>query len=87
VPRVTGSNRQRKGSPQGTLDNSPPFLEKQKQFRYLDEMEFRFNHRGTRFAPVTDGERFDLAVRQIVGKRITYKQLTGKTSEGVSEPF
>lgn len=56
-------------------------------FRYLDEMEFRFNHRGTRFAPVSDGERFDLAVRQIVGKRITYKQLTGKTLEGASQPF
>jgi len=55
-------------------------------FRYLDEQEFRFNNRGTRENPVTDGERFDMAVRQIVGKRLTYKQLTGKA--GLSpEPF
>jgi hypothetical protein len=25
-----------------------------------------------------DGDRFDLAVRPIVGKRLTYKELTGK---------
>ncbi len=48
-------------------------------FRYLDEQEFRFNNRGDRENPVTDGDRFDLAVRQIVGKRLTYSELTGKT--------
>ncbi|HEV2380147.1 MAG TPA: IS1595 family transposase, partial [Terriglobia bacterium] len=42
--------------------------------RYLDEQAFRFNAR-----KITDGERFDLAVRQIVGKRLTYDELTGKT--------
>jgi transposase-like protein len=50
-------------------------------FRYLDEQEFRFNNRGTRENPITDGERFDMAVRQIVGKRLTYAQLTGKAGE------
>jgi transposase-like protein len=56
-------------------------------FRYLDEQEFRFNHRGTRKAPVTDSQRFDLAVRQIVGKRLTYKELTGKEGAGEPLPF
>jgi transposase-like protein len=43
-------------------------------FRYLDEQVYRFNNR-----KMNDGERFDLAVRQIVGKRVTWNQLTGKT--------
>lgn len=42
-------------------------------FRYLDEQAFRFNNR-----KMTDGERFDIGVREIVGKRLTYKELTGK---------
>lgn len=45
-------------------------------FRYLDEQCFRFNNR-----KVTDGERFSLAVSGIVGKRVMYKELTGKTEE------
>ncbi|MGB7591219.1 MAG: IS1595 family transposase [Terriglobia bacterium] len=43
-------------------------------FRYLDEQSFRYNNRNG----MNDGERFDLAVRQIVGKRLTYAKLTGK---------
>lgn len=43
-------------------------------FRYLDEQMFRFNNR----KELNDAGRFDLAVRQIVGKRITFAQLTGK---------
>jgi transposase-like protein len=43
-------------------------------FRYLDEQTFRYNHR----EGLNDGQRFDLAVRQIVGKRLTFSQLTGK---------
>ena len=43
-------------------------------FRYLDEQMFRFNNR----KELDDAGRFDLAVRQIVGKRITFAQLTGK---------
>jgi len=42
-------------------------------FRYLDEQTYRFNNRR-----MNDGERFDLAVRQIVGKRLTWDVLTGK---------
>jgi transposase-like protein len=43
-------------------------------FRYLDEQMFRYNNR----KDLDDAGRFDLAVRQIVGKRITFAQLTGK---------
>jgi transposase-like protein len=43
-------------------------------FRYLDEQMFRYNNRKN----LDDAGRFDLAVRQIVGKRITFAQLTGK---------
>ena len=42
-------------------------------FRYLDEQAWRFNWR-----KVTDGVRFREALRQIVGKRITYADLTGR---------
>jgi transposase-like protein len=44
-------------------------------FRYLDEQTFRYNHR-----KLTDGERFNLAVQGIVGKRLTYEGLTGKVA-------
>jgi transposase-like protein len=43
-------------------------------FRYLDEQAFRYNNR-----KMTDGDRFNIVVRQIVGKRLTWDQLTGKT--------
>jgi hypothetical protein len=53
-------------------------------FRYLDEQSFRFNYRGTKERPITDAERFDIAVSQIVGKRLTFAQLTGKVGETVN---
>ena len=40
-------------------------------FRYVDEQAYRFNNR----KDMNDGERFDLAVRQIVGKRLTWDSL------------
>ena len=43
-------------------------------FRYLDEQAFRYNNR----KGLNDGERFDLAVRRIFGKRLTWNVLTGK---------
>jgi transposase-like protein len=46
-------------------------------FRYVDEQAFRFNNR----KDMTDGDRFDLAVRQIMGKRLTWAELTGKAGE------
>jgi len=47
--------------------------------RYIDEQIFRYNNRATKDNPLDDSDRFDLAVRQIVGKRLTYVELTGKT--------
>ena len=50
-------------------------------FRYLDEQAFRYNNRKDgNGEPLTDGERFDMAVRQIVGKRLTWAEVTGKVS-------
>jgi hypothetical protein len=45
-------------------------------FRYLDEQAFRYNNRKK-----TDGDRFDIVVRQIVGERLTWDRLTGKDDE------
>jgi transposase-like protein len=47
-------------------------------FRYVDEQAFRFNNRGTRENPVNDSDRFSLLCSQIVGKRLTYAELTAK---------
>jgi hypothetical protein len=49
-------------------------------FRYLDEQVFRFNNRATDKHKITDSDRFNLAVSRIVGKRLTYAELTGKIS-------
>jgi transposase-like protein len=46
-------------------------------FRYLDEQAFRYNNR----RETDDSGRFAAAVRQAVGRRLTYRQLTGKTAE------
>jgi len=55
-------------------------------FRYLDEQAFRYNHRKDRDGnKLNDCERFSIALSQVVGKRITYKELTGK--ERQAEPF
>lgn len=50
-------------------------------FRYLDEQSFRFNNRKQ-----NDAYRFDLAVSQIVGKRLTYSELTGKSDADHATP-
>jgi hypothetical protein len=41
---------------------------------YLDEQAFRFNNR-----TLNDLQRFVFGMRQIIGKRLTYAELTGKT--------
>lgn len=43
-------------------------------FRYLDEQSFRYNNR----KDLNDGQRFELAMNQVAGKRLTYSELTGK---------
>jgi transposase-like protein len=49
--------------------------------RYIDEQIFRFNNRGDKENPVNDGDRFELLLSQVAGKRLTYSALTGKESE------
>lgn len=49
--------------------------------RYVDEQVFRFNNRATKDNPLTDLDRFALAVSQISGKRLTYAELTGRDEE------
>jgi hypothetical protein len=49
--------------------------------RYVDEQAFRYNNRATKDNPLTDADRFALAVSQIAGKRLTYAELTGKVGE------
>src|SRR5208282_3940500 len=53
-------------------------------FRYLDEQAFRYNFRGTKERPITDADRFSIAASQLVGKRITFAQLTGKVGQTVN---
>ena len=43
-------------------------------FRYLDEQTFRYNNR----KDMENADRFKLALSQIVGKRLTYAEVTGK---------
>jgi transposase-like protein len=42
--------------------------------RYLDEQTFRYNNR----KDMNDGQRFELAMNHVFGKRLTYNELTGK---------
>jgi transposase-like protein len=49
-------------------------------FRYLDEQAFRYNNR-----TMTDAERFAHVMKQIVGRRLTFAELTGKTEDQRSE--
>lgn len=58
-----------KRSISGTYVSVEPFH----LFRYLDEQSFRFNER-----KLTDSERFAITVSGVVGKRITWNELTGK---------
>jgi hypothetical protein len=46
-------------------------------FRYVDEQAFRYNNRG----PMNDSQRFTCLMRRVVGRRLTYKELTGKEGE------
>jgi transposase-like protein len=53
-------------------------------FRYIDEQAFRYNNRATKESKVTDADRFDMAVSNMVGKRLTFTQLTGKVGETIN---
>ena len=56
-------------------------------FRYVDEQAFRFNNRATRDNPMNDGDRFSLLCEQIVGKRLTYAELTAKEDKKPEAAF
>jgi transposase-like protein len=48
-------------------------------FRYVDEQAFRFNNRKDASGrKLSDAERFDLALAQVAGKRLTFAEVTGK---------
>lgn len=62
----------------GTYVNVEPFH----LFRYLDEQMFRYNHRKHEDdTPLTDAERFRVAMSEIANKRLTYAEVTGKVGE------
>jgi hypothetical protein len=46
-------------------------------FRYLDEQAFRFNNR-----TLTDAERFSDVITNVVGRRLTYKELIAALNAG-----
>ncbi len=54
-------------------------------FRYLDEQSFRYNNRATKDNPLNDADRFSVVLSQVSGKRLTYKEVTGKVGE--TAPF
>lgn len=64
-----------KRSIKGTYVSVEPFH----LFRYLDEQSFRFNKRKG-----TDFDRFFEAAKTVTGRRLTFKELTGKTEESAS---
>jgi transposase-like protein len=51
-------------------------------FRYLDEQAFRFNNRkDERGNKLGDADRFTIALSHVAGKRLTFKEVTGKVEE------
>jgi transposase-like protein len=50
-------------------------------FRYLDEQAFRYNER-----KANDSQRFIDVASSVLGRRLTYSELTGKT-ESTAEPL
>jgi transposase-like protein len=68
-----------KRSLKGTYVSVEPFH----LFRYVDEQAFRYNNRG----PMNDADRFTYVMRKIVGKRLTYAELTAKEGAPAPEPF
>jgi len=54
-------------------------------FRYLDEQVFRYNNRAKKNHFVGDGDRFQMAMRHIANRRLTYEQLTGKGTDSIHQ--
>ena len=50
--------------------------------RYVDEQAFRYNNRkGEDGKKLTDSQRFEIALSQVAGKRLTFAEVTGKVGE------
>lgn len=49
--------------------------------RYADEQAFRYNHRKRGDRKLTEAERLDAVTAHVVGRRVTYRELTGKEGE------
>ena len=47
--------------------------------RYVDEQVFRYNHRKDGDRKLNDADRFAAAMSQVLGRRLTYSDLTGKS--------
>lgn len=46
-------------------------------FRYVDEQAWRYNHR----KDMKDADRMSVLASQVVGKRLTFAELTGKVGK------
>ena len=56
--------------------------------KYVNEQVFRFNNRATKDNPIDDADRFLAALAQVAGKRLTWKELTGKDEiQPITESF
>jgi transposase-like protein len=51
-------------------------------FRYIDEQAWRYNYR----RDMNDGDRFNVVLSNVAGKRLTFAELTGKVGGGTVEP-
>ena len=47
--------------------------------RYVDEQVFRYNHRKDGGRKLNDADRFAAVMSQVLGRRLTYSDLTGKS--------
>ncbi len=54
-------------------------------FRYVDEQVFRYNTRKDGDRKISDLERFEQALSQVAGKRLTFAEVTGR--DGTPTPF
>ena len=53
-------------------------------FRYVDEQVFRYNNRKTAKRNMNDADRFNFAIKNITGKRLTFAEVTGKVGETIN---
>jgi hypothetical protein len=55
--------------------------------RYIAEQIFRCNNRATKDNPLTDADRFHLAVSQIAGRRLTYADVAARWEKRQPDRF